>query len=214
MKAMPSVLVVDDDDISRRLVSSALTVEGFSLTQSASGEEAIRILKRGCDKFSLVVTDALMQDGDGFDLCRRMKAHDVWRYIPVIIVSSLGETHDVVRGLEAGADDYVAKPVVPSVLRARARVLIGIHNRYRELAGQDEPQVGANVLKARIVRAATEAGLSAREREVLDLIMLGRTSDQVAAVLGTATRTAKFHISNILRKLGLDSRNELPRLLL
>lgn len=211
---MPSVLVVDDDDIARRLVSSALTVEGYSLTQAASGAEAVSFLKGGSINFSLVVTDALMQDGDGFDLCRRMKAHDVWRYIPVIIVSSLGETHDVVRGLEAGADDYVAKPIVASVLRARARALIGVRNRYRELAGHEAPDVGANVLRSRLVRAATDAGLSARECEVLDLIMMGRTSEQVASVLGTAPRTAKFHISNILRKLGLESRNELPRLLL
>jgi len=116
---MESLLFIEDDDGIRLALSMALEDEGYSVGGAANGAE-------GLEKFSsnspdLVLLDLRLPDMSGFDVCRAMRAKSI---VPIIIITAQTDTHDMVAGLEAGADDYVTKPVVPKELAARIRALL------------------------------------------------------------------------------------------
>ncbi len=89
-----------------------------------------------------------------------------------------------------------------------------MRERYRELIDRNRPQRLEDLVRRRIDELAAEMQLSAREREVLDLLLLGRSTDEIGVALQITARTAKFHQANVLQKLGAESRNELMRIFL
>jgi DNA-binding NarL/FixJ family response regulator len=162
----------------------------------------------------LVICDVMMPEIDGFQFCQQVKEHAEWRFIPVILLTALDDESDMVKGFEAGADEFLTKPVNKFALRARVRVLLRVRERYRELIDRNRPPTIEELVRRRIDGLATEMQLSAREREVLDLLLLGRNTDEIGIALQIAARTAKFHQANVLQKLGVDSRHELLRIFL
>ncbi|APL94702.1 response regulator [Sphingobium indicum] len=115
------ILIVDDDPDSRDMLRRMVEGEGWDAILAASGEEALA-LAEGAD---LVLMDAVMPGMGGFDGCRRLKAEPATAHLPVIFMTGLTETADVLRGLEAGGVDYVTKPLVLEVLVARIAVHLG-----------------------------------------------------------------------------------------
>ena len=111
------ILVVDDVASNRDLLQRRLGRDGHEVILAASGALALERL-RACD-IDLVLLDILMPDMNGIELLSRIKIHEKWRRIPVIMVSGLKETDAVIRCIEAGADDYLSKPFNPVLLRAR-----------------------------------------------------------------------------------------------
>lgn len=111
------LLLVEDDAPTRRALRLALLDEGYSVLEAGSGQEALRLL----DEADVALLDVLLPDLDGFTVCRQIRAHSS---LPVIMVTGRDESADVVAGLEAGADDYVTKPVVSTVLAARIGALL------------------------------------------------------------------------------------------
>jgi two-component system cell cycle response regulator len=115
------VLVVDDVPANVRLLEARLSAEYFDVITAASGAEALAVCERAeCD---LVLLDAMMPDIDGFEVCRRLKKNPLTHHLPVIMVTALDQPSDKVRGLEAGADDFLTKPIVDLALIARVRSL-------------------------------------------------------------------------------------------
>ncbi len=115
------VLVVDDVPANVKLLEARLSAEYFDITTAYSGAEALAICERaGCD---LVLLDVMMPDMDGFEVCRQLKSNPLTHHIPVVIVTALDQPSDRVRGLEAGADDFLTKPVSDVALIARVRSL-------------------------------------------------------------------------------------------
>lgn len=114
-----SVLLVEDDPRIRRVLHLALQDEGYAVLEAATGDEGLRVLT-GCDP-DVVLLDLMLPDTDGFAVCRRIRRESD---VPVIMVSARTDSHDVVAGLEAGADDYVTKPLVAKELSARIRALL------------------------------------------------------------------------------------------
>src|ERR1700756_1542961 len=115
------VLVVDDIIANLKLLEARLTAEYFDVVVAMSGPEALSICERGqCD---IVLLDVMMPDMDGFEVCRRLKANPATHHVPVIMVTALDQPADRVRGLEAGADDFLTKPVSDIALVARVRSL-------------------------------------------------------------------------------------------
>ena len=115
------VLVVDDIPANVKLLEARLSAEYFDVITAMSGAEALAICERAeCD---LVLLDVMMPDMDGFEVCRRLKANPATHHIPVIMVTALDQSSDRVRGLEAGADDFLTKPLPDLALIARVRSL-------------------------------------------------------------------------------------------
>jgi two-component system, cell cycle response regulator len=115
------VLVVDDVPANAKLLEARLTAEYFDVVTATSGAEALAICERAqCD---IVLLDVMMPEMDGFEVCRRLKAGPRTHHIPVVMVTALDQPSDRVRGLEAGADDFLTKPVSDIALVARVRSL-------------------------------------------------------------------------------------------
>jgi DNA-binding response OmpR family regulator len=116
---MVSLLMIEDDDAIRLALSLALEDEGYEVRQAATGGEGLRAFETG--DVDLVLLDLRLPDMSGFDVCRALRTSSI---VPIIIITAQTDTHDMVAGLEAGADDYVTKPVVPKELAARIRAML------------------------------------------------------------------------------------------
>ncbi|WP_026362844.1 PleD family two-component system response regulator [Methylopila sp. M107] len=115
------ILVVDDVEVNVRLLEARLTAEYFDVITAHDGATALEICARAqCD---IVLLDVMMPGIDGFEVCRRLKADPKTHHIPVVIITALDQPADRVRGLEAGADDFLTKPVADVALLARVRSL-------------------------------------------------------------------------------------------
>lgn len=125
------VLVVDDNADMRELLSHILSKE-FSIVTARNGLEALKRLEEVTPL--LVVTDVMMPEMNGTELCERIKSSESLRQIPVMIVSSKAESEMKVRGLELGADDYVTKPFHPREVLARARSLVQLRKAQHTIA--------------------------------------------------------------------------------
>ncbi|MEV1068257.1 response regulator transcription factor [Streptomyces sp. NPDC050263] len=116
---MSAILLIEDDPRVRRGLQLALGRHGHDVLTADSGEEGLRqLVESGPD---LVVLDLMLPGMDGFEVCRRIRSSGE---VPVIMLTALGDDFDVVTGLAAGADDYVIKPVQPTVLDARIRAVL------------------------------------------------------------------------------------------
>jgi len=113
------VLFIEDDDQIRLAIRMALEDEGYEVEEAEDGRSGLSSFER--DEPDLVLLDLRLPDIQGFDVCRSMRARSI---VPIIIVTAQTDTYDLVAGLEAGADDYVTKPVVTKELAARMRALL------------------------------------------------------------------------------------------
>ena len=143
------ILVVDDIPANVKLLEARLSAEYFDVVTAMSGAEALAICERAeCD---IVLLDVMMPDMDGFEVCRRLKANPATHHIPVVMVTALDQPSDRVRGLEAGADDFLTKPVDDMALIARVRSLARLKMvtdelRMRALTSRD---IGIQIAGAR-----------------------------------------------------------------
>jgi two-component system, cell cycle response regulator len=125
------ILVVDDVPANVKLMEARLSAEYFDVITALSGQEALAMCERAqCD---IVLLDVMMPDMDGFEVCRRLKANPSTHHLPVIMVTALDQASDRVKGLEAGADDFLTKPVSDVVLIARVRSLVRLKMMTDEL---------------------------------------------------------------------------------
>jgi DNA-binding response OmpR family regulator len=113
------ILFIEDDDHMRAMLAISLEQEGYEVIQARSGEEGLREFEHG--GADMVLVDLRLPDTDGFAVTRTIRR---LANVPIAMVTASGDTHDVVAGLEAGADDYVVKPVVAKELSARIRALL------------------------------------------------------------------------------------------
>ena len=111
------VLVVDDDPGNRDLLSRRLILQGHAVTTASSGVDALRLMRD--TPFDVVLLDIMMPDMDGYEVLGHIKSDERLQHIPVVMISALNEVQSVVRCIEAGAEDYLAKPFNPTLLKAR-----------------------------------------------------------------------------------------------
>lgn len=111
------ILVVDDDHINRELLSVLLKRDRHTVTAVDNGRQALAMLM--ARKFDLILLDIMMPEMDGYQVLERLQNDPDLRYIPVIVISAMGETENIARAIELGADDYLAKPFDATLLQAR-----------------------------------------------------------------------------------------------
>ena len=116
------VLLVEDDPAIADLVRHHFSKEGFTVTTTPSGEEAIILVEE--IRPALVVLDWMIEDVSGIEVCRRLRRSSANAAMPILMLTARGEEEDRIRGLETGADDFVTKPFSPKELVARAKALL------------------------------------------------------------------------------------------
>ncbi len=118
------ILLVDDDAVGRAAVGQMLRTNGFEVIEAVDGTSALKRFKE--DRPDLVLLDVVMPEPNGFEVCRTLKADPETRLTPVVLLTGLDKTDDRVHGIEAGADEFLSKPVESVELIARARSLLNL----------------------------------------------------------------------------------------
>jgi two-component system OmpR family response regulator len=201
------ILVVEDEPDLLRVLSQALRESGYAVDEAADGEEGL--FKAKAWEYDAVILDLLLPKLNGWDVLQNLRKE---RKTPVLILTARDSVQDRVKGLDAGADDYLAKPFHLTELLARVRALI------RRSAGLavSEMQVGQLLIDTRsrtVSRAGTEISLTPREYALLELLALNRgsivTRTQIYEHLfeeqeESFSNLVDVHVSNLRRKLGGD----------
>ncbi|HEX3805348.1 MAG TPA: response regulator transcription factor [Gaiellaceae bacterium] len=198
-----AILVVDDDAPIRRMLDRTLTAEGYDVATVADGGEALALVERSAP--DLVVLDVAMDGLDGLAVCRRLRAKGL--ALPILLLTARDDVADLVTGLDAGADDYLAKPFATDELLARVRALLRRGRPLDELLAFGDLTLDTSTHVA--VRAGATIRLSPREAELLELLLRNTrrvvTREQAIAEiwLGDASDNAvDRYVSNLRRKLG------------
>ncbi|MEQ9671664.1 hybrid sensor histidine kinase/response regulator [Coleofasciculus sp. G2-EDA-02] len=126
-----SILIVDDDPNAFDVIEAHLYREGYDLFYASSGEEALNLLDSV--EPDVILLDVMMPKLNGIEVCRTIKSDSHWKHVPVIIVTALNSKEDLARSLNAGADDFITKPVSGIELRARVRSMLRIKQQYDAL---------------------------------------------------------------------------------
>ena len=149
------ILVVDDRAEGRKLLALRLTREGYAVREAEDGAAALALA--AAEPPDLVLLDVLMPGMDGFEVCRRLRAMPALQAVPVVMVTSLEDTQDCIRGLEAGADDVIIKPFKPAELQARVRSLLRVKQLHDEGQRQREALAELSVtLELRVAEGVSQ----------------------------------------------------------
>ena len=204
---METLLFIEDDDGIRLALSMALEDEGYVVRQAPNGEDGLGEFRRTPP--DLVLLDLRLPDMSGFDVCRALRAESI---VPIIMITAQTDTHDMVAGLEAGADDYVTKPFSPREIVARVRAIL---RRSQPTSALPVDAGNGSILRhdssaMRVHCHGEPLDLTAHEYKLL-LVLLGRpgrvfTRDQLLEHAwqdpGAVTdRTIDAHVKSIRAKL-------------
>ncbi|MBN1889939.1 MAG: response regulator [Thermoflexales bacterium] len=159
MTAQDTILVIDDDRLSRTLLSTGLQEQGYTVETAEDGPHALEILR--ARPFDLVLLDILMPGMDGFQVCQQLQADDNTRDIPIILISALDETENIVKAFTVGGVDYITKPFHLEEVLARVETHMALQKLRRQL--QETNDELAERLKE---LAHSNAELQARNEEL------------------------------------------------
>jgi class 3 adenylate cyclase len=134
MNDPPRILVVDDNEMNRDIIVTRLEMHGYETFQAADGEEALAAVKQHCP--DLVLLDVMMPQLDGIETCRRLKCDATFPFLPIILVTAKMGSKDIVAGLDAGADEYLTKPVDQAALVARVRSVLRVKALHDQVQAQ------------------------------------------------------------------------------
>lgn len=213
------VLVIEDEPDLRRGLRDAMRFEGFAVSAAHNGEEGLALVQR--DRPNLIVLDLMLPDINGYRVCEEIRQHDP--QVPIIMLTARSQEADKVRGLEAGADDYVTKPFSLAELMAR------IHAMFRRMGRLSQPQAEVIQLGAATIDLKKQTLTRQRKTEPLSFyeVELLRTlyeraeqpvnRDELLEKIwglkaGPTNRTVDNFIAKLRKKIEDDTRN--PRHLL
>ncbi len=155
MSEMAKVLVVDDTPHNVKLLADLLAVKGYGVATAVNGEEALA--KVASEQPDLVLLDIMMPGLSGYDVCRKIRADPMTALLPVVLVTSLDPQQERVKGIEAGADDFLSKPINQAELFARVRSLLRVKSLQDEVRRQADALQEWNVkLEQRVAEQVAE----------------------------------------------------------
>ena len=141
MRTPPQILIVDDNPQNLDIFQTRLAAQGYEILTASDGEEALAVARE--KRPDLILLDIMMPKLNGIEVCRRLKGDSSLPFMPIIMVTAKADPKDVVAGLEAGADEYLAKPVDQTALVARVKSMLrikGLHDTGQEQAARLEAQ--------------------------------------------------------------------------
>lgn len=106
---MEKILIVDDEEMNRRMLGRIFERSGYSVERADSGASAMQLIEK--EPPDIIILDIVMPEQDGFEVCRKIKAIEKFKMIPIIFISALFDEEDKAKGFEAGASDYITKPI-------------------------------------------------------------------------------------------------------
>lgn len=205
------ILIVDDEEDILNLVKYNLEKEGYKVDTATSGEAAVRFARENIP--SLILLDLMLPGMDGFDVCRILKNDKNVMKTPIIMLTAKGEDHDIVSGLELGADDYITKPFSPRVLIARVKAVLRRDTKTKEgkspLIKTEEMEI--DTVRHRVLIDNEKIDLTATEFEILAYLArrpgwVFTRSQIINAVKGddypVTDRSVDVQILNLRKKLG------------
>ncbi|MFA5040201.1 MAG: PleD family two-component system response regulator [Bdellovibrionales bacterium] len=155
------ILIVDDIPVNIKLLAAKLARDYYVISTASNGFEALKKVEE--DKPDLILLDVMMPEMDGFETCRRLKSNPATAHIPVVIITALSDVSDRVRGLAAGADDFLAKPINDLALMARIRSLL----RMKILMDEWRSREATALQFSEVLNEATSDPLDVRNCNIL-----------------------------------------------
>jgi phosphoserine phosphatase RsbU/P len=149
MKDKPVIMIVDDEPQNIELLEAFLVSEDYDIVRAVNGEDALE--KLSVDQIDLILLDVMMPGMDGFEVIIRVRRHAKYRLLPIILVTALREKEDRVRGIEAGCDDFISKPVDKIELLARVRSLLRV-KAYNDLLNEKQREIDLDFAQASLVQ--------------------------------------------------------------
>ncbi len=131
MRDVPRILIVDDNPTNVKVLQTRLAAEGYEVVTAGDGEEGLAAARR--EKPDLILLDVMMPKVDGLEVCRRLRADPAFPFTPIIMVTAMADSKDVIAGLEAGGDEYLTKPIDHAALAARVRSMLRIKRLHDEV---------------------------------------------------------------------------------
>ena len=211
----PNIMVVEDEDALATLLQYNLEKEGYRVTVTGDGEEALVLVDE--KQPDLVVLDWMLPKVSGIEVCRRIRGRPESRNLPIIMLTARGEESDRIRGLDTGADDYITKPFSMTELTARIRAVL---RRIRPGLAEDRVRHGDITIDRvahRVKRSGREVHLGPTEFRLLDYLMQhpGRVFSReqlLDAVWGSdvyvEARTVDVHIGRLRKALNREIEND------
>jgi adenylate cyclase len=181
VRTPPRILIVDDNPTNVKVLQTRLAAEGYEVVTAADGEEGLAAARQHAP--DLILLDVMMPKLDGFEVCRRLRADAAFPFTPIILVTAMADSKDVIAGLEAGGDEYLTKPVDHAALAARVRSMLRIkrlHDTVETLAAEVKEWNAS--LERRVAEQVGELERVGRLRrffspQLAELIVNGGTDD-------------------------------------
>ena len=200
MKADPVILIVDDLAQNRDLIEAHLAPKGYTILTAPNGEDALVLLDK--EPVDLVLLDVMMPGMDGFEVARRIRKQDTLRQLPIVLVTALKETEDRVKGIEAGCDDFISKPVDKIELLARVSSLLKVkayNDLLRDYRTELELEVAARTLDLK------EALAKIRSASLETIYRLSVASEYKDEDTGAHIKRMSRYSAAVARKMGMDA---------
>ena len=206
------VLVVDDAPVNFAVIEILLFKEGYELHYKDNGAEAIATLNE--INPDIILLDVMMPDMDGIEVCQQLKSSTQWKHIPIMIITALSETEDLARCLDAGADDFISKPINSNELRARVKSMLRIKSQYdliqdtmrsREEMMQTIVHDLRNPLIGIMLGCDSLKDVDMSERPKKRIEQIGKTIDQMRLLIDDILTIGRIEANKlILNRIKLD----------
>jgi putative two-component system response regulator len=201
MKDKPVILVVDDQPQNAELLEALLVPRGYEIIKAASGEEALG--KLTANQIDLMLLDVMMPGMDGFEVTRRVRQDAKNKLLPIILVTALRETEDRIKGIEAGCDDFLSKPVDKEELLARVQSLLKVKD-YNDLKDKYQKELESEVTgRTGELKLAFGAIKTASLDTIYRLSMASEYKDEDT---GEHVKRMSGYSAAVARRMGLDER--------
>lgn len=209
---MKTILIIDDDEDIREIISYNLTKDGYTVIKAKNGEEGLKKAKKNIP--DLILLDVMMPEMDGMEVCELLRSNESTKDIKICFLTARSEDYSQIAGFDAGADDYVTKPVKPKVLSSRIKAILRRKTTIKQTEDDTQNGIVINREKYELLKDGVPIHLPRKEFELLALLA-SRPGDvfERDVILETVwgseivvgDRTIDVHIRKLREKIGNDS---------